>query len=72
MASSGHLLESFNPCSHQTHEQLERLQEQLQSMEGERDHALQQLAMAQEKAEQHATALRNLQAVLEQFQRGTR
>ena len=48
------------------------MQRELQAMVEERDDALLQMTNAQEQAKQNATALRNLQAVLEEFQRGAR
>lgn len=58
--------------SQQIQRQQEDLEEQLQEVCAQRDHALLQLASAQEEAEHSTKALHNLQAVLEQFQRGTR
>ena len=65
------------PCLHymymyseQTQQELEAVQRELQVMMEERDDALLQMTNAQEQAKQNATALRNLQAVLEEFQRG--
>ena len=57
-------------CSEQTQQELETVQRELQVMVEERDDALLQMTNAQEQAKQNATALRNLQAVLEEFQRG--
>lgn len=57
-------------CSRYTQDQLTKLQDDLQSMVDQRDDALLQMANAQEQAHQNAIALRNLQSVLEQFQRG--
>ncbi len=45
-------------------------QEELQTMLEQREDALLQMSNAQEQAHQNATSLRNLQTVLEQFQRG--
>ena len=56
--------------SEQTLQELETVQRELQAMVEERDDALLQMTNAQEQAKQNATALRNLQAVLEEFQRG--
>ena len=56
--------------SEQTQQELEAVQRELQVMMEERDDALLQMTNAQEQAKQNATALRNLQAVLEEFQRG--
>lgn len=57
--------------SEQTQQQLEAAQRELQLVMEERDDALLKMTNAQEQARQNATALRNLQAVLEEFQRGT-
>jgi hypothetical protein len=57
-------------CSEQTQQELESVQRELQVMMEKRDDALLQMTNAQEQAKQNATALRNLQAVLEEFQRG--
>ena len=57
-------------CSEHTQLQLEAAQRELQMMMEDRDDALLQMTNAQEQAKQNATALRNLQAVLEEFQRG--
>ena len=57
-------------CSEQTQQELETVQRELQVMMEERDDALLQMTNAQEQAKQNATALRNLHAVLEEFQRG--
>lgn len=46
------------------------LEEQLHALAEQRDDALLQLSSAREEAENSAAALRNLQSVLEQFQRG--
>lgn len=43
---------------------------QLQAMNEERDDALLKMANAQEQADMNAESIRNLQTVLEQFQRG--
>ena len=56
--------------SEQTQQELEAVQRELQVMMEERNDALLQMTNAQEQAKQNATALRNLQAVLEEFQRG--
>ena len=58
-------------CSEQTQQELEAVQRELQVMVEERDDTLLQMTNAQEQAKQNATALRNLQDVLEEFQRGT-
>lgn len=49
--------------------QIENLQEQLQAFAAQRDRAVMDLALSQEKADQYQTSLNNLQLVLEQFQR---
>ncbi|XP_074630260.1 uncharacterized protein LOC141889029 isoform X2 [Acropora palmata] len=49
--------------------QIENLQEQLQAFAAQRDRAMMDLALSQEKANQYQTSLNNLQLVLEQFQR---
>ena len=48
------------------------LEEQLHALAGQRDAAVLQLSVAREEAENNAAALRNLQSVLEQFQRGVK
>lgn len=45
--------------------------EQLQAMSEERNDALLKMTNAQEQAKLNAESLKNLQTVLEQFQRGT-
>ena len=46
------------------------LQQQLHTVEDQRDGLRQQLAASQETSQQYATSLTNLQMVLEQFQHG--
>ena len=46
------------------------LESELRTAMAERDDALLQMRNAHEQAQQNATALLNLQSVLEQFQRG--
>lgn len=50
--------------------QIENLQEQLQAFAAQRDRAVMDLALSQEKVDQYQTSLNNLQLVLEQFQKG--
>ena len=57
-------------CSLQTKAQTEALKEQLHALAGQRDAAVLELNTAREEAENNASALNNLQTVLEQFQRG--
>ena len=54
----------------QTSQQLLQLATELQAVKEERDDALLKLANAQQQADMNAESLRNLQTVLEQFQRG--
>ena len=54
----------------QAREQVAAMEEQLRVMADQRDKAVLQLSTAQEEAESNSAALRNLQTVLEQFQRG--
>ena len=51
-------------------QQLGELERQLQATREERDDALLKMENAQEQARMNAESLKNLQAVLEQFQRG--
>ena len=60
----------FVILSRQASVQIENLQEQLQAFAAQRDRAVMDLALSQEKADQYQTSLNNLQLVLEQFQRG--
>ena len=61
----GHTLLSL-----QMQQKLTGLEEQIRLATMEKDHVLSELLHAQEEAEQSKTAVHNLQAVLEQFQKG--
>lgn len=61
----------LSPLSQHSQQQMEDLREQLHVVAAQRDDAFLRLASAQEEAEHSAEALRNLQTVLEQFERGT-
>ena len=54
----------------QTKARVAALEEQLHVVAGQRDAAILELSSAREEAESSASALHNLQSVLEQFQRG--
>ena len=56
--------------SEQTQQQLDTAERELQVVMEARDDAVLKMTNAQEQARQNAAALRNLQAVLEEFQRG--
>lgn len=56
--------------SDQNQQELTELEQQLQAMKEERDDALLKMTNAQEQADMNAESIRNLQTVLEQFQRG--
>jgi len=60
----------FVILSRQASVQIENLQEQLQAFAAQRDRAVMDLALSQEKVDQYQTSLNNLQLVLEQFQKG--
>lgn len=69
LLSSHHL--TLHPLhSEHNQQQLEDLREQLHMLAAQRDDAFLQLSGAQEEASRKAEALHNLQAVLEQFQKG--
>ena len=65
-----HIRTHTHTHSQYTQQQVQDLEAQLRSQAAQRDHTLQQLARAEEEAQRNAAALHNLQAVLEQFQRG--
>lgn len=69
--SSTPSLPLLSPLSQHSQQQMEDLHEQLHVVAAQRDDAFLRLASAQEEAEHSAEALRNLQTVLEQFERGT-
>ena len=58
------------PCSQQMQGMVGVLESELRTAMAERDDALLQMRNAHEQAQQNATAVVNLQSVLEQFQRG--
>lgn len=62
----------FSPLtlSYQTQQLMSQIQTQLEGVTAERDQAWSELSRVREEAEQNATALQNLQNVLEHFQRG--
>ena len=51
-------------------QELGQLESKLQSMKEERDDALLKMANAQEQVNMNVESIKNLQTVLEQFQRG--
>ena len=57
--------------SDQNQQSLAEFEQQLLALKEERDDALLKMTNAQEQADMNAEAMKNLQSVLEQFQRGT-
>ena len=54
----------------QGHQQIARLETELQTVKEERDDALLRMTNAQQQADMNADSIRNLQSVLEHFEKG--
>lgn len=57
-------------CSIRTNQQVDSLQEQIRLISIERERLQKKLSQSEDQVQHHAVALRNLQVVLEQFQKG--